>query len=447
LNISYIIYVNNTIYLNGTYQNAINFTNTNILNFTVLPEGNYSLSCKNEKDNFYFTSDYLPIYTRYIDNCSVFTNKTINLSYYNTVDSSSLIADNLNYNLIFDFGASQQHLIGTFTNSTSNTFCIYPDIPIFFNYNVVGQLFLQKTNYLSKIYNIPTESPMTAYIGNITPIKIYTTPLNESTSVQFTWLTNNYLAVSGTMYVYLCNGDGTKSLIDSPNIVNSVAYTNLELTTKPYSYTVYFNGQLYEDTQTYSACHIETTDNIIYFLKTDTTDITQPLGMYSIVCNMNKTGNMTFKMTWGNNSESTLPITGCISAYRYGVVGYNQSYLACENTTNFIERTIPDNGFSYDVIGRLYQGGYSIPCDGSLTFQPNNQASLWGLTGLFSVILLILSFALFYAGDDTKMLVGAIIGIVLSWIIGLLAFEWSIITALCAFILIIGLVGRSATKR
>jgi hypothetical protein len=45
------------------------------------------------------------------------------------------------------------------------------------------------------------------------------------------------------------------------------------------------------------------------------------------------------------------------------------------------------------------------------------------------------------------MFIGGIMGIILSWLIGILAFDWQLVTAVCVFLLIIAYVGRSASKR
>jgi hypothetical protein len=384
-----------------------------------------------------------------IDNCSQYTDIALNISYYDITSNALLTIDEVGYDFNFSFYSDlTKQLTGYHTGITSHKFCTSWHVPSNFIYTMNGQLItIKKSGYVTTSYNIPSANPLYLNFSNITYLKIYMLPTNETTTTKFTWLTDTYLSVTGTMYVHICNIDGTKTLYQSVPIINGVAYANLQLISQSYSYSVLYDGVLYEDLEGYSKCHVESADTVNYFILVNPSTVSETLGMYSIVCNLTKTGNDTVKMSWSVNPESDATIIGCIYAYRYGPIAYNLSYTSCVNNTFSIERTIPDNSFNYEVKGRLYQSGYSVPCSQVVTFQHDNYARTWGLSGLFSVILLILSFALFYAGDDTKMLVGAICGIILSWIIGILAFEWPIISALCAFVLVIGLVGRSASRR
>jgi hypothetical protein len=283
--------------------------------------------------------------------------------------------------------------------------------------------------------------------NNLYNLKIYLILTNESTSTKFSWLTDSYVAVTGTQYIYECNNDGTKTLVQTVPIINGDAYANIELVNQPYSYTVLYNGVVYSDTNAYSICHTESSNTINYFINLNSTDVTQPIGLYSIQCNLTKSSNTTALMIWGNNPLSSLPLTGCIFAYRNGINGLEQTYSSCVNNTNSIERTIPESGYSYVIKGKLYQGGYSVSCPNALSFYDDvPTARTFGLTGLFSAILLILSLALFFVGDDVKQQAGAIFGVILSWFLGLLNFDWRVITSICAFVIIIMWIGRSARK-
>lgn len=379
-----------------------------------------------------------------IDNCSnsfgIPSNGTaLNISFYDQINNNKVTA---NWNGIFNYKDYYNYNF-SYTARQNQSFCVYPS---WFNSTVTGQIFYSKADYVSKIYYI--QDLTTLYLTNQTQnLNLYLISLTNSTTVKITWLTDSYIGVNGILFTYQCTGDGTKTLIETSPIISGDSFVNINLLNSLYSYSVLYNGVLYTNNDTYSKCHIENTNLISYFINTGGGTITPEEGLSYVTCNMSKSSNTSVYMQWSNNPYSDSVITGCLFSYRSGINGKILVDSACENGTS-INRTIPVTGYAYDVTGKIYQNGFSKPCTGSIAFNlDNTSAKLFGITGLFCVAFLIISMALFWAGDDIRQQVGAIIGIIIAWIFGLLAFDWAVISAMCFFIIIIMIVGRSATKR
>lgn len=374
-----------------------------------------------------------------IDNCSIFGYRILNFTYF---DAKSLlpIAPKNTYDLLFT-GLFTQSLQGSFTNHNVDSFCTNINITERnLEYDVTGQVTLTEDEYTTKIYDFAAGINIPA---SLVTQPLYMIKLNESTTMVITWLTTNYEAIDGTMLVYKCNGDGTRTLLDSTAIINGDSVTNVELINTPYSYEVIVNGVTYTDAEGYTKCHVETAETRQFLVQISQQNTTQIIGLYSIPCNITKLNNVTAKMEFGYNPKSTAVITGCIEAYRNTVTGTVQVFQNCSSTSHSFTITVPSSSYAYTVKGKLYQGGYSIECKDSVEFYTNVESGRkFGLMGLLSVFFLICAFILWQSDNSLNQHLGAIGGLLTAFILGLFAFTWTTLAALIFFDIFIMLISR-----
>jgi len=373
-----------------------------------------------------------------VDNCSTLTNSFLNLSYLDQVNSSEVNIQNAFDLTVIGLGISKQ-LNGTMTG-TGNSFCTNIDKGLqTLNLNVSGQMTLTRSGYATKLYSIDAAFPIEGSNNPNTLLDIFLIPLANSTTVKFTWLTTAFQPVSGTMEIYQCLGDGTRTLVDTVPIIDSVGYANIELLNKAYSYEIIIDGERYTDSESFTECHIEAETEVTFNVDIGETELGDAIDIYSVRCDLNKTGNQTVRMNW----TDTEGVTGCIFAHRYSIGGYTEFYGSCENTTNVIERTVPNSGFNYMITGRIYQGGLAVPCPGQVEFNFNKDtADSFGLMGILSIFLLIAAMVLFFKTTGEMQIVGGILGILVAWFLGILAFGWVVISSIIAFSVVIIIVGR-----
>jgi len=333
-------------------------------------------------------SDLLIEFEFGIDNCTDFNYTILNVSYFDQASGASINVTN-NYDLTFT-GLFSQNVNGTFTGGYSNAFCtnVAPDERIL-SWDVSGQFTLNKSDYATTIYDIDAGEAVNASNRLTQNLSLYMIRLNDSTTVQFTWLTTAYQPVNGIQEIYECVGDGTRILVQSIPIIDSIAYGNIELLTKSYSYEVIIGGVRYTDSNGYSKCHIEAAEEVQFLVDVTTTATAPIVGFTSVQCNVTRTGNNTVKVAWGTNPDNPDDITGCIYADRLSIGGPTNFYINCTSVTNSIERTVPNSGFNYVVRGRVFQSGLALDCPNTVEFNFNNDtADSLGLMGVFSVFLL-----------------------------------------------------------
>jgi hypothetical protein len=153
-------------------------------------------------------------------------------------------------------------------------------------------------------------------------------------------------------------------------------------------------------------------------------------------------------MTWGTNPQSEETLIGCVQAIRQTVRGSSTVYEECSETSG-ISATVSDSGFSYIVKGKLYQNGYSIGCQNELTFETAaEQDNTFGITGILAIFFLAAGMILLFAHENPSWYpVMGVIGIIIAWILGILAFGWQGISAIVFFVVIIIILGRYARKQ
>lgn len=381
-----------------------------------------------------------------IDNCTEFNYTIFNMTYVDEITTLPITVDN-GYDLVFT-GLFTQNVNGTFSGHTTDSFCtnLNPEERAI-NWTIIGGMTLTKSDYGTQIIDITAVS---SYLSANAPVlnKSFTMiRLNESSTVLFTWLTTTYKVIDGVMEIYRCAGDGSRTFVGSTPIIDGAAPVNIELLNTPYSYEIIVDGTRYTDDTSFTKCHIETETTRRFLVDIEGVDVTPVIGLYSIPCNVTKTGNNTVKLEWGENPEDSSTITGCMQAFRHTVAGTTKVYENCSSTANSILATIPVSGFDYSVKGKLFQSGRSISCMDTVEFKADlSTPNLFGPMAALSVFFLIIGWVLWFSDDANAQQLGAIGALIVSFISGLLAFGWQTVVSLSFFVIIVWLVGRYSKK-
>lgn len=372
----------------------------------------------------------------------------LNMSYYDEFTNLSISADN-GVQFIFTDSLRQYNVTAAFSGNANDVICTNLNSSVIqHNWTMTGSLVLSKSDYGTRQYNYNTPNQILVSNSPTKQLSLFLIPLNESTTVKYNWLSTSFELLDGTMRVFKCNDDGSKTLVSSPLVIDGVASENIELLNQPYFYDIIVDGVLYQDTDSFSQCHLEAQTELTYYVDILQTDISDPLGLYQVQCNVTKTGVDTVKVEWNQNPEDSSPMTGCIIANRLMPSGWQQVYINCTSTSFSIERTIPNTGFDYQVKGKLFQSGFAIECAEEVEFRDSNTAAdQFGNTGLFAAIILIISLVLLYASDDQTMMYMAIVGLLASWWLGILNFGWVTASAIIGFLVIIIWIGKSTRAK
>lgn len=381
-----------------------------------------------------------------IDNCTDYNYSILNFTYLDEIENTTLSV-NGGHNLVFS-GYIDQLYNFTFNNKHSHEYCTVVNLSnLGETVNAYGTITLSLNEYATEVYEISESDPLIAVNNPKTRQPIYMIKVINSSTIVYTWLTSTYESIDGTMLIYECTGDGNKNLVSSLPIINGQVEANQELLYTAYSYEVVYDDQVYIDNTDFSKCHVETQTEREYIIDIGS-DISPIIGIYSIVCNLTKTGNDTVKLEWGTNPENTGTITGCIYAQRISVAGSSNIYTNCTSTSNSIERTIPSSGFTYNVYGKVFQSGYSMQCENAIEFNAEKTAAdTLGLTGIFAIILIIVGMVLIFSNEQPIYYpIVAAVSLITAFILGITAFGWITVSALLFFVIIIILVGRYHKK-
>jgi hypothetical protein len=421
--------VNN--YLNYNGNNHINIVNLTILNFA-------NISIMMNVTNI--------SYSYGIDTCSQFIYPILNITYYNQENLQKISATN-NYNLYFDIGTIIP-VSGTTTNAYTTSFCsAINNSQRNLDVNMYGSMSLTKDEYGSKVYSIDKYIPDSLEVSPLTN-QMYMIMLNESSTIIFTWLTNSYTPIDGIMQIYECFGNGTRNLVDATPITDGEATANIVLINSFYSYEIIYDGKKYVDNSSYSKCHTEPDTSRQFLVDIGAGTYSPTLGLYLVDCNITKSNNYSISMRWGDNKYDTTTLTGCLYGDRVTVAGTANVYTNCINNTNHMEVTVPQSGFEYHIYGKLFQGGYSINCKDTVSIDTNtNSAQVLGLSGVFAIIILVVGMILLFSNEEPMYYpIMGIVAIILSFVIGIVAFNWETVSALLIFVIIIIVIGRYHRK-
>lgn len=368
----------------------------------------------------------------------------LNFTYFDEQDESALTV-NATYNLIFNNDVLAANQTGSFTNSQHNAFCTDRDpSSITHEWNVTGTYTIGTDGYVTRIYTWNEGNEILATNKPPTNQSLYLILINQSTTIQYNWLTTSYTLVDGVMEIYSCADDGDRLLVESTPITSGVAVANIEIITQPYSYEVIIDGETYIDNSFY-ACHLEPDNEATYYVDVTEIGINPVFGLYLIDCTMTKVSNTTAMMQWNDNAESTDTITACIVGYDNTGAISTLVYEDCTTTGHTLTSTIPAT--VYTVKGRLKQGDVTAFCSETLVYKnDDNFSSTVGINGAFAIALLLMTAALVYAGNDLASLILPGITIILGFVFGITSIGWIGTISIAIFLLLIGIIGRMNRK-
>jgi len=451
---------------NGTNMSAtlLSFDNTSA-NFTI----NVSVMAVNYSENithkWYFNLTNLtnpPLFTldqdQQVYNVSVgvcvdpVNHTIVNFSYY---DEISLNRTNLTntYDLtIYDGTFYYNQTNNTFPRNISNRLCTNIDPAITtYNWDMWGSFILSEPTYITRVIDIESAAPIPISNNPYSNVSFFIIKVANSSTVTFTWLTESFQLIDGTMRIYRCGVNGSRNLVASTSVISGAATVNLELLTAVYSYDIIIGGLIFSDLGGYSKCHVESQTSITYFVDIGGVDVTPIIGLNGIPCLLNRTNDDVVNMIWAANPEDSDYVVGCIGAYVNNIYGSSLIQENCSNETdgysfevNFSILGLTD----YVVVGELRQSGLISSCDNEIPFKTSTPAQeTAGITFLIAAFFIVAAMILMFAGDGEIQLVGGIAGLIGVSVLGLLKFSVSVIVSLIIFLLLILVIGRATRRR
>jgi len=368
-----------------------------------------------------------------------------NLTYYSEKSDGPISLTN-GYDLQFYDSNAYYNLSGTFSSDNSNKFCTNVDpSDSAYNFQTTGTLTLSKTGYVTRYYDFEDGTSFISSNDPTTYDKYYLLDNSNSTSVSYTWLTSEFQNINGLMEISKCNANGTQSVVSIVPIVGGSVVANIDYVYTRYSYSVYVGGTKYSE-ESFTPCHVENSLTPTYYVTVSSSNPLPVTGLKSVTCSMDKPSDTTARMTWNSNPYSSESIQGCLVGYVSSFKGLVEVYRNCTNSTSYsLTRSIPDIGNEYLIRGELTQGSSFATCDTTLDYYKENTGSeIFGIEALLGVIFLILSMALFYAGDAEISIFGSVLGLLAVFFLGISAFTWSMVSAMIFFAIIIVVIGRYA---
>lgn len=377
----------------------------------------------------------------------------LNITYFDEIGNNNITANNF-YSLPITDGTFFYNQTESFAGNTSDSFCTNVNSSVLtYNWDMWGTFTLSKLTYVTRIVEYAEDAPLTLSNNPTTNLSLFLIKINESSTIVFNWLTLGYQPIDGIMRVFRCNNDGSRSLTESVPVTGGSTGSNspnLQLLTQAYAYDIIIDGTIFQDFNSYSKCHVETQSERTYFVNVDETDISPILGLFSIECDLTKITNESVRMTWEANPEVEGFVSGCISVDRTSINGSVTIFDNCSTLAEGFSRVVVlpiNSGNEFVVRGRLEQNNATAFCRDTIVFSPNDiPGGLFSTTGLIGAFLLILSLALFYSAEGEITLFASIVGIIASWIIGIMNMPWIYPSALMFFLLIIAYVGRHARQ-
>lgn len=367
----------------------------------------------------------------------------LNISYLDEVTDDPINITGNNYDLAVWDGTYWYNITGSFNGENSSALCTnINSANASYNWNVWGTFSMSAPSYISRIHTIVEATPLLVSNDPLTELDLFMIRTNYSTTVTFTWLTKNFQQFDGTMNIYRCNNDSTRSLVDSQTIINGIAYANIQLFFTSYSYEVIIEGVTYTDAWT--TCHIEAATERELLVDLDEIVILPVIGLFMVDCSLtNLSNNVT--MTWSANPEDTTTMEACIVGKRQTIYNLTEVYRNCSNqTSGSFSVTVPSLSNEYTVTGEITQNGYKGYCRDALVFNHDRTdvSSALGATGLIAIVILIMSLVLMYAGEGEKQVIASVVGVIIAFFIGLTSVAWPIISAMAFLGAIVIIVGR-----
>ena len=372
----------------------------------------------------------------------------VNISFFDQITDEN-ISVNAGIDLLFTEGTATINYENNYTNVHTIEICtsVNPAEQTI-EAEMYGDIFANSQGYVSKVINIIEGFGVNVSNNPPSQYDVYLISLDNSSTLQYTWQTTEFQLIDGTMLVYECNEDSTRTLIESTIISNGIAFANLQLFTQAYSYEVIIDGTKYTDSS-YTDCRIENDLEHEFYVDLGLVDVLPVIGLFLLDCTLEQLGENIVKMTWGSNTEDDSDIEACIIGKRQTLTGLQEIYRDCVNqSSGTFTRTIPDNGNSYYVTGELFQNDIKGYCQQTISFyDAPTTPGLLGITGLFCIVFIIMGMALFYAGQGELQIAAGVGGLILAFLIGIIALPWEAVISIVLFCGIIALIGRYSKKR
>lgn len=427
---------------------------TNFLNyaFSTLPLNtywiiNYSLPYVGTIQLFQYNLSQSLLNGKYVDRCSndTFSTPVLNISYLDELTAAPIAVSNT-HSLTFYDGHNSQLIERTLFGNVRDAYCtnVFPSL-MTYNWDMTGNLILSATGYATRIFTQPSSVPLLISNNPATRTNYSLITLGNSTTVTYTWMSTSYNLLSGTMRIYRCSSNYSKTLVESVTVDSGIGYANIELTNTPYSYDFIYNGLIYSQTG-FSDCHIEYAATRTYYVNLFSSNATN-LGLLLVPCTLTQPSGTTVNLAWGANTYDTSQLQACILGYNPTLYGLSQpTFTSCSNSTSYSLTASLSNSTTL-VRAKLTQSGNNFICDNlqlNLSSEQPPQGSL-GIEGLFGFILLILGVVLLLAGETSGMtqVFGFILVMGACIYIGFAAFSWVVGFSAAAFLLIIVFIARN----
>jgi len=369
----------------------------------------------------------------------------LNITHFNELNSQQINFTNTYDVAIFD-GSTWFNQTGIQDNVSTWAFCsnINPANTTY-NWDLWGDFEIKLDGFVTRVVSIDPAAPILMSNAPSQNLSLFLIPIANSTTIKFNWLTTNYALIDGTMRAFECVNN-TQSMVDSTPVSSGEVNMNLQLLVQPYAYDIIIGVRLFQDFNTYSKCHEESTTERTFYVDTGVSP-GPVVGFNSVPCFLERIENDTVNMTWG--VSDTTYITGCILGLSSSIYGFSTVWTNC-STTGYVFNVNHSGYPAFQTLaGTLTQGSQVKTCGNeiSVTGPPTTASGQFGLLALFGAALFVAALGLMFAGDGTIQLVGTAVGLIGIWFLGLLSIGWVTIASLVAFLILILIIGRGARQR
>jgi len=366
--------------------------------------------------------------------------------YYEITELSINISNAIDFS-IYD-GTHYYDLTANFEGDSNNSLCTNLNpTDLSYNWDIWGQLILEADTYTSRVFEIDSGVPTLISNDPATNLSLYLIKVANSSSVTYEWLTTEFQYIDGIMRIYKCTNN-TRVIVESTPVVSGLANANIELITQAYSYDIIIDGVLFQDFDSFSKCHVESSTLIRLFVDVAVLDVNTVIGLNSVDCTLERINNESARINWSINSNNASYVTGCILTYLQNSSG--SFYIGKNCSTSGYSYSVDldlDSNNEYVILGKLEQGENYRYCGGQLAYGDfDTDGGEFGATGLLGAIFIILALMLMFAGDGLSILIGGAVGIIGAFLLGILNLPWIVIASLLLFIILMGAIARVGKK-
>jgi len=208
----------------GSFASNVSFNIANITNSQTAIGDTWILSCSvNALTNstLFVNSTGKEVFPVQLDICSPsLLFPVLNMTYFDDQTALPITISN-GLDLVITRNGDFFNVSKTLTGNFTDSLCTNID-PLngTISFDMFGQLNLQKVDYATRLYDIPQSQSFN--LSNTLPfnLSLFMIKLNDSTTVNFNWLTTASQPIDGTMRVFQCEQNGDRTLIESNPIIN-----------------------------------------------------------------------------------------------------------------------------------------------------------------------------------------------------------------------------------